>query len=149
MEVRQKLPDELNSRGKWYVNKEIMDEGTLTELKSSTEVTSNKSCSKRFWMCMPSMGEPLANAFQRPLFFFYSAASQTFFPHFCPPIFIAYSHSHFVVLELKDPLLFPSPFLLKTWRKLASQEASKWEEKYANCFELMAKLKVGDKSCFY
>ena len=103
---------------------------------------------------MPSMGEPLANAFQRPLFFFYSAASQTFFPHFCPPndnppIFIAYSHSHFVVLELKDPLLFPSPFLLKTWRKLASPEASKWEEKYANCFELTAKLKGGDKSCFY
>lgn len=154
MEVRQKLLDELNTRGKWYVDKEIMDQQTLDELKERTEVQSNKPCGKRFWMCMPSMGEPLANAFQSPLFFFSSASSQTFLPHFCPPnnnppIFLAYSNSHFSVLELKDPLLFPSPILLKTWRQLASPEALKWEEKYASCFELTSQLKGGNKSCFY
>ncbi|KNZ48127.1 uncharacterized protein VP01_588g3 [Puccinia sorghi] len=49
-----------------------------------------------------------------PIFFFSSASSQKFLPHFFPPnnktpIFLAYSNFHFQVLELKDPLLFPFP----------------------------------------
>ena len=154
MEVRQKLLDELNTRGKWYVDKEVMDQETLDELKKRTQVRSNKSCGRSFWMCMPSMGEPLANDFECPLFFFSSSSSQTFLPHFCPPnnnppIFLAFSNSHFTVLELKDPLLFPAPILLKSWGEVASPEALQWKEKYASCFELTAKLKGGNKSCFY
>ncbi|KNZ48782.1 hypothetical protein VP01_5416g2 [Puccinia sorghi] len=57
--------------------------------------------------------------------------------------------SQFSVLELKDPLLFPSPILLNTWRQVASPEALKWKDKYASCFELTAQLKDGNKRCFY
>ena len=44
MEVCQKLLDKLNTRGKWYVDKEVMDQETLDELKKRTQVRSNKSC---------------------------------------------------------------------------------------------------------
>ena len=92
----------MKTHGKWYFDKEIMDQETLEELKRRTQVQSNKSCSQSFWMCMPSMGEPLANAFQCPLFLFSSTSSQTFIPHFCTPnnnhpIFIAYSNSHLIL----------------------------------------------------
>ncbi|KNZ45971.1 hypothetical protein VP01_7658g1 [Puccinia sorghi] len=81
-----------------------------------TEINSNKACGPRFWMCMPSMGEDLADAFYSSLFSFCSAASQTFLPHLLPPknnhlIFLAYSNSHYSVLEQKDPLFsFPHSF---------------------------------------
>jgi hypothetical protein len=37
------------------------------------------------WMCMPSMGDPLAKAFECPVFFFSKNCSQSFFPAMCPP----------------------------------------------------------------
>ena len=40
MEVHQKLLDKLNTRGKWYVDKEIMDQETLEELKRSERILS-------------------------------------------------------------------------------------------------------------
>ncbi|KNZ63309.1 hypothetical protein VP01_1160g2 [Puccinia sorghi] len=70
MEVCQKLLEKLNTHGKWYVNKQIMDQKTITKLKRRTEFNSKKPCGRGFWMCMPSMGEPLANAFQLLLFCF-------------------------------------------------------------------------------
>ncbi|KNZ63081.1 hypothetical protein VP01_1190g1 [Puccinia sorghi] len=132
LDVRQKLLKKFNTCVKWYVDKKIMDQKTLDKLKRRNETKSHKPCGKSFWMCMPSMCENLANVFQSPLFLFSSAASQKLIPHFCPPknnppILIAYSHSHFVFLELKDPLLFPSPIILKSWRQLNSPEALKWE----------------------
>ncbi|KNZ50684.1 hypothetical protein VP01_4291g1 [Puccinia sorghi] len=47
------------------------------------------------------------------------------------PIFHAYRNSQFSVLELQEPLIFPSPICLKSRIKLASPEALKWEEKSA------------------
>jgi hypothetical protein len=65
---------------------------------------------------MPSMGDPIANAFNFPVFFFSQFISHTFFLAMCPPnnnppIFIAFTSSHFVVVWLKNPLLFPAPVL--------------------------------------
>ncbi|KNZ53405.1 hypothetical protein VP01_3249g2 [Puccinia sorghi] len=40
-----------------------MENGIRTKLKSKNP------CGQSFWMCMPSMGETLANAFQSPIFF--------------------------------------------------------------------------------
>ncbi|KNZ57303.1 hypothetical protein VP01_218g1 [Puccinia sorghi] len=73
---------------------------TNNKLKRRTEVKSNKPCGQSFWMCMPSIGEPLANVFQSPLFVFSSAESQKFLPHFFPannnsPIFIAFRQYQF------------------------------------------------------
>ncbi|KNZ61731.1 hypothetical protein VP01_1365g1 [Puccinia sorghi] len=38
-------------------------------------------------------------------------------------VLLAYSNSQFSVLELKEPLLVPSPILLNSWRQLAPPEA--------------------------
>ena len=69
--------------------------------------------------------------------------------HTITPHFSAFSNSHISVLELKDPLVFTAPILLKIWGELASPEALQWKEKYASCFELTAKLKGGNKTSFY
>jgi hypothetical protein len=96
---------------------------------------------------MPTMGDPLANAFNRPVFFFSKIHSQTFFPanghpHDKPPIFIAYSGSHFVVVQLKNPLLFPAPAVQLDWEVAAEPLAMEWKKKYAKCFELTDTLKA-------
>jgi hypothetical protein len=106
-----------------------------------------ETCHIRNWMCMPSMGDPIANAFNCPVFFFSQSISQTFFPTRCPPnnntpIFIAFTSSHFVVVWLKNPLLFPAPILQIDWEVAAEPEALEWKKKYAKCFDLTETLKA-------
>ena len=106
-----------------------------------------KKCNPPNWMCMPSMGDPLANAFKCPVFFFSRTTSYSFFPAMCPPnnnppIFLAYSYSHFVVVQLKNPLLFPAPNVQIDWEVAADPEALEWKKKYSECFALTDTLKA-------
>ena len=106
-----------------------------------------KRCDIPNWMCMPSMGDPLANAFKCPVFFFSHSISQTFFPAMCPPnnnppIFIAFHSSHFVGVELKNIILFPAPILQVDWEVAADKDALEWKKKYEKCFSLTESLKA-------
>jgi hypothetical protein len=51
-------------------------------------------------------------------------------PYFCPPICIAHVPSHFVALEMFNPLYFPAPQLLYDWKEDALPEALPWENKF-------------------
>ena len=97
---------------------------------------------------MPAMAGPIANAFETAVFFFSPLYSHTALPHFCgpnnnPPIIIALipQKSHYVVLELKDNLLFPAPRPLRNSRMPPSNQALGWYQKYTACFELLESLR--------
>ena len=95
---------------------------------------------------MPTLGDVIANAFERPVFFFSEIWSQTFFPHFCPPnenppIFFGFANQHFLPLVLSSSDEFPAPTLLNDWALKATVDALKWRGKYTKCFELTVKSK--------
>jgi hypothetical protein len=46
-----------------------------------------------------------------------------------------------MVLELKNPSLFPAPQLAAEWTRYASPEALAWKDKYDDCFKLTQKIK--------
>ncbi|MBW0559834.1 hypothetical protein O181_099549, partial [Austropuccinia psidii MF-1] len=71
---------------------------------------------KRKWMSMPDMGDPIANKYKRPVFFYSTAQYFSFFPYFCPPndnppIFICFLNScaHFVPLDIIISKAYPVP----------------------------------------
>ena len=145
-QIRNELHEDVEKRAEWYLEKNYLSKvkATLTRIKTSKE----GPCSKAHWMSMPTTGDLLANAFETPVFFWSTSYSQTFFPHFIPPnnnppIFLAFLSplSHFAAVELKDPLHFPAPQVLKQWRISAVPEALAWEEKYSTCFQLTQNLK--------
>ena len=90
--VRQKLIEEIDFRRQFYLK-----EGTFLDFErdyQSLIVSSGAPCPPEKWMIMPTMAEPMENAFETPIFFFSERYSQTTFPCFCPPnnnppIFIA------------------------------------------------------------
>ncbi|KNZ48438.1 hypothetical protein VP01_5673g1 [Puccinia sorghi] len=99
---------------------------------------------KEMWMVMLAMAGPMANAFKRAIFFFspsYSHAALSHFPN-NPPIIIALisSRKHYVVLELKDHLPFPSPRPLSNRHMPPSNQALGWYQKYSPCFELLESM---------
>ena len=102
-----------------------------------------EKCNRPNWMCMPTMGDPISNAFNRPVFFFSKTHSQTFFPgnghpQNKPPIFIAYSGSHFVFFQL-----IINALAIQTDLEVADEPlALEWKTKYAKCFELSDTLKA-------
>ena len=106
-----------------------------------------KQCNPPNWMTMPGMGDPIANVFSFPVFFFSHSYSQTCFPAMFPPkdnppIFINFSGTHFVAVWLKNPLLFPAPSVQIYWEIAAEQEAIDWQKEYAKLFELTATIKA-------
>ena len=135
----------LDNRAFYEDNRYFTDVGNM--LKRIHFPDPKKNCFESNCMSMPSMGDPLANAFERPVFFFCQTYSQTVFPTSCPPnnnppIFIAFFSSHFFVSEMKYPLLFPAPQLLKNWEGFAAPEALAWREKYARFFDWTCTLKA-------
>jgi hypothetical protein len=100
-------------------------------------------------MSMPSTGEVMTNAFERPVCFFSDTFCQTFLPSFCPPndnapIFIAFLHefSHFVPFQLHNPRLFAAPQLMNAWKEKASEEAWGWEAQFSDSFKLTVERKI-------
>ena len=85
--------------------------------------------------------------FMKDLSSFFSASwSETIFPTSCPPnnnppIFFALLGNHYMVLEFKNPLLFPAPQLLRNWEDYSSPEALPWKERYSSCFQITQELK--------
>ena len=105
-------------------------------------------CDIDHWMSMPTTGHILVEVYDRPVFYFSHAWSQSFFhsssgPNKNPPIFMALTVSrHFVALKMMDETLFPAPQYEKNWEQLATPEALKWRDKYARSFELTNQLKL-------
>ena len=145
MAVRYEMYNEIVRHPDWYRNVIHKLHGALARIM----VDSPAPCPKAHWMSMPSMGEVMANAFERPVFFFSTTFCQTCLPSFCPPnsnppIFIAflYEFSHFVPLQLHNPRLFPAPQLMKGWKEKASEEAWGWEAIFSDCFQLTVERKI-------
>ena len=106
----------------------------------------DEQCDPDNWMSMPSTGYVLADLYERPVFFFSASWSETIFPTSCPPnnnppIFFALLGNHYMVLEFKNPLLFPAPQLLRDWEDYSSPEALPWKERYSSCFQMTQELK--------
>jgi hypothetical protein len=143
MDIRQQLYHEIRRCRDFYVNQGTFDniEWALAEINA----TSSMPCGANNRMIMPSMGEAMANAFERPVFFYGKKnESQTCFPHFCPPnnnppIFIGYLEGkwHFVALKMKNPHLFPAPKNSKAWERTATIEAQAWKDRYTACFDIL------------
>ena len=128
MKVWEELVNDLTNRGQWYLNKSFIYQ--VDPVMNRIKVDSPGPCGKAHWMSMPTTGDLMANALNTPVFFFSQFYSQLFFPCFSapndnPPIFIALiaSSSHFVVVQLKDPDLFPAPQVINQWRQNAVPEA--------------------------
>ncbi|EFP93880.2 uncharacterized protein PGTG_19919 [Puccinia graminis f. sp. tritici CRL 75-36-700-3] len=83
MRVRQEMIDEIQNRRNWYIQQGSFHR--IDEVMRQLTVTSSAPCSEDKWMSMPCMGDVMANAFQRPVFFFSLIWSQTHFPYICPP----------------------------------------------------------------
>ncbi|EHS64867.1 uncharacterized protein PGTG_22516 [Puccinia graminis f. sp. tritici CRL 75-36-700-3] len=145
MQIRQELINEIQNRSHWYLIQGSFHR--IDEVLKRIKVPSPAPCGPEKWISMPCMGDVMANAFETPVFFFSPIWSQTHFPYFCPPnnnnpIFFALLGNHYLCLELTDPHLFPAPRLMKNWRNAATPEALKWEEKYAECFQLTVGRKI-------
>jgi hypothetical protein len=102
-------------------------------------------------MSLPSTGYALADLYQRLFFFFSKSWSETILPSFSPPnnkppFFIALLGKHIMVLELKNPSLFPALQLASEWTRYASQDALDWKDKYDDCFKLTQELKKNTRS---
>ena len=144
--VRNEIYEDTQERSKWYIDHSYID--NISSVLNRIKFQSSGPCGRANWMSIPTAGDLIANTFKTPVFFWSTSYSQSFFPHFFPPndnppIFIAFlaRFSHFVVVELKNPSLFPAPQVLKQWRQTAMPEALAWEEKFTNCFQLTIKLK--------
>ena len=99
-------------------------------------------------MSMSTTGKILVEVYDRPVFYFSHTWSQSFFPSSSspnekPPIFFALTGSQGIVaLKMMDENFFPAPQYEKNWEQLATQEALKWRDNYARCFELTKQLKL-------
>ncbi|KNE91476.1 hypothetical protein PSTG_15107 [Puccinia striiformis f. sp. tritici PST-78] len=146
MKIREELVKEVMDRREWYSKHSFF--ATIDSILNRLTVNSPKPCHVGKWMSMPTMGDIIANAYQRSVFFFSAIWSQTFFPHSClpnnnPPIFLALVSKHFIPLSLNTPSLFPAPQLLtKDWTPKASPEALKWQPQYEECFKLTISRKL-------
>ena len=145
--VRNELYQDTKERSQWYKDQGYID--NISSVLNRIQCESSGPCRVANWMSMPTAGDLIANTFKCPVFFWSPSFSQTFFPHFCPPndnppVFIAFlaPFKHFVVVEPKNPDLFPAPQVLRQWRQTAMPEALAWEEKFTNCFQLTIKLKA-------
>jgi hypothetical protein len=146
MGIRAQIGLEIERRKSLYLQQAtFLDMAELEKCIETTKVESDAPCLDKInkWMIMPSMADPMANVFETPVFFFSEHFSQTSFPHFTapnnnPPIIIAFIRSmkHFVALEMNDPLCFPASRVFRNWRRSATPEALRWEERYEKCFQL-------------
>ena len=70
MKIREKLSEEIQMRKQFY-----LDQGTFMSMKEidealeSINVSSPRPCGIKHWMTMPSLADPLANAYGAPVFF--------------------------------------------------------------------------------
>ena len=146
LKVRSELVNKINRRKLFYIQTGgFRNPQELEECLVRINTHSPEPVGKEHWMAMPMNAEPLANAFSTPVFYFSTSGSFGFFPHFTPannnpPIFIAFipEQSHFVALQLKDPLNFPFPYPigLNSWIKHSDFRVRNWQDKYSNSIEL-------------
>ena len=100
---------------------------------------------------MPSTGYVLADLYQRPVFFFSATWSETILPSSCPPknnspVFLTLVGNHYIILQLKNPSLFPAPKLMRNWDSYSSPEALAWKDRYSACIEMTQELKKKTRS---
>ena len=151
MEIRQETYREIQNRRDFYLIDPTMY--NLEEIENSLIVTSRRPCEPSKWMSMPSMAGPMANAFETPVFFFSRRYSHTALPHFSrvnnnPPIIIALieSQSHFVVLQMKNPNVFPAATPLRNRNLPPTPEYSEWVNRYADMFQLVETIRSRNRS---
>jgi len=111
----------------------------------------DESCGQANWMSMPSTGYVLADLYQRPVFFFSATWSETILPSSCPPnnnppLFLTLVGNHYMILQLKNPSLFPAPQLMRNWDSYSSPEALAWKDRYSACIEMTQELKKKTRS---
>ncbi|KNF06541.1 hypothetical protein PSTG_00415 [Puccinia striiformis f. sp. tritici PST-78] len=68
MWVRQEIIKELNTQKDWYVTNNFLH--NFDGVSACLAVDLPEPCGTSKWMSMPSMGDVMANAFSRPVFFF-------------------------------------------------------------------------------
>ncbi|EHS63463.1 uncharacterized protein PGTG_21594 [Puccinia graminis f. sp. tritici CRL 75-36-700-3] len=146
MDIRTQVVKDLQDRRLYYNRQDpTLD---VEETINIINVKDPGPCAEYHWMSMPSMGRPLANAFQTAVIFYSNLWSETFFPDFAypndkKPIIIALipSAKHFVAVTFKDEALFPAPRPIGTHRIPFSVAHSAWQSKYSKCIALYNSLK--------
>jgi hypothetical protein len=152
--IREEVAHQISSKKEHYEDNLLVlnVESALKRIKFEVpEDEEDQSCGEENWMSLPSTGYALADLYQRPFFFFSKSWSETMLPSFSPPnnkppFFIALLGKHIMVLELKNPSLFPAPQLASEWTRYASQDALAWKDKYDDCFKLTQELKKNTRS---
>lgn len=131
--IRRRCLDELQSRPDHY-RKLFGLESDYDELATSLHWF-NGSCVEDTskWMMMPLAGYVLANAFERPLYYFSPHECFTFLPDACPlnrnpgiAIALLGSRSHFVSVNLKPGS--PVPKIAHGWKRYASASSMIWQQ---------------------
>ena len=96
------------------------------------------------------MGDAIANAWFRPVFFYCELQNMTVLPSFCaanknPPVTFAFikNYKHFVALKMK-PGIYPIPRLPSTRRKTIENAAQGWKGKFDEGIYLYQKI-MGSK----
>jgi histone-lysine N-methyltransferase SETD2 len=107
MHIREKVAEELRHNRNYYMRQD--PNMNVEETLNISNVKDPRPCGVAHWMCMPSFGRPMANAFKTAVFFYSEMWSESFFPDFSqpndnPPIIFALIHSakHFVPIRFKD-----------------------------------------------
>ena len=106
----------------------------------------DESCGQANRMSMPITGYLLADLYQRLVLFFSATWSETILPSSCPPnnnppLFLTLVGNHYMILQLKNPSLFPAPQITRNWDSKSSPEALAWKDRYSDCIEMTQELK--------
>ena len=141
MEIRSEMIGELKKQREFY--KKVNPFYTVEEHLKSLSAPSAGPCGEKYWMGMPGMGRAIANAFQRPVFFYSQLESQSFFPDFVGPnenrpitfAFIS-SKRHFVALTFTDINKIPVPKPVGFVQESFSEAHLAWRVKYQNCIDM-------------
>lgn len=148
LEVRKKLALEISKKKTWYEQYGgiIPDADTVQDRILEEEVP----CPVESWMSMPMMGDAIANAWFRPVFFYSELQNMTVLPSFCapnrnPPVTFAFikHYKHFVALKMK-PGIYPIPRIPSTRRKPIDNAAQGWKGKFDEGISLYQKI-MGSK----
>ncbi|MBW0478789.1 hypothetical protein O181_018504 [Austropuccinia psidii MF-1] len=118
-DVRGDLAEEIQHNQDFYEVMKTLIPSVFSYLEKIELYEDVGQAPKNKWMSMPDMGDPIAKKYQRPVFFYSTVQSFSFFPYFCPPndnypIFICFldSCSHFVPLDKIISKVYPVPPLL-------------------------------------
>ena len=143
--IRRELTHQINCRSEFYSENMLVPD-VPNALKRINFEDEDESCGQENWMSMPSTGYVLADLYQRLVFFFSATWSETILPSSCPPnnnppLFLTLVGNHYMILQLKNPSLFPAPQLMRNWDSYSSPEALAWKDRYSACIEMTQEIK--------